>query len=147
MARVGFVAQDHPLYRAFTAGEMLSLGAHLNPRWDDALARGHLQRLRIPLDRRVRSLSGGQQAQVALALAMGKRPELLLLDEPLASLDPLARRQFLGMLMEAAAESATTIFLSSHIVTELERVCDHLVLLNSSRVQLAADISEVLRTH
>jgi ABC-2 type transport system ATP-binding protein len=147
VARIGFVAQDHPLYRSFTVDETLTMGRRLNPSWDDAIARGHLERLRIPFDRRVRALSGGQRAQVALALALGKRPELLLLDEPLASLDPLARRHFLGMLMEAATESGATILLSSHIVADLERVCDHLLILNAGRVQLAADIAEVVRSH
>jgi ABC-2 type transport system ATP-binding protein len=147
MIRLGFVAQDHPLYRYFTVDETLTMGRRLNPRWDDALVRTHLERLRIPMDRRVRHLSGGQQAQVALALAMGKRPELLLLDEPLASLDPLARRQFLGMLMQLAADTGATILLSSHIVADLERVCDRLVILSSGRVQLSGDIAEIVRTH
>lgn len=147
MARIGFLAQDYPLYRFFTVEETLTMGCRLNPRWDDALVRAHLERLRIPMDRRVRHLSGGQRAQVALALAMGKRPELLLLDEPLASLDPLARRQFLGMLMQLVADTGATILLSSHIVVDLERVCDRLVILSSGRVRLSGDMSEIVRTH
>jgi ABC-2 type transport system ATP-binding protein len=147
VARIGFVAQGHPLYQFLTVGETLDLGRRLNPSWDGGLVRDHLDRLRIPLGRRVRGLSGGQQAQVALALAMGKRPDLLLLDEPLASLDPLARRQFLGMLMQLAADTGATILLSSHIVADLERVCDQVVILASGRVQLSGDIPDVVRTH
>ena len=129
LPRVGFVAQDHPLYRGFSLAEMLTLGRKLNARWDDALARARLERLGLPLDRRVGRLSGGQQAQVALTLALAKRPELLVLDEPVASLDPLARREFLQSLMEAVADGGLTVVLSSHILADLERVCDHLVLL------------------
>jgi len=147
MARVGFVAQDHPLYRHLTVAETLTLGRRLNPRWDDVLVRGHLDRLHIPMSRQVRRLSGGQQAQVALALAMGKRPDLLLLDEPLASLDPLARRQFLGMLVQLGVDTGATILLSSHIVADLERICDRLVILSSARVQLSGDVDEIVRTH
>jgi ABC-2 type transport system ATP-binding protein len=147
LARVGFVAQEHPLYRSFTVGETLKLGRKLNPRWDEALARERLQTLGIPLGRRVGRLSGGQRAQVALVLAVAKRPELLLLDEPVASLDPLARREFLQALMDAVAAEGLTVVLSSHILGELERVCDHLVMLSAGRVQLAGDIDELVRSH
>jgi ABC-2 type transport system ATP-binding protein len=147
LARVGFVAQEHPLYRGFTLGEMLKLGAKLNARWDDAAARGRLEQLGLPLGQKVGKLSGGQQAQLALTLALAKRPELLLLDEPVASLDPLARREFLQTLMEAVAEGGVTVLLSSHIVTDLERVCDHIVILSRSRVQLAGPIDEIVREH
>src|SRR5205823_3818814 len=104
LLRAGFVAQDRPLYRGFTVGEMLTLGRKLNPHWDDGLATRRLDRLGIPLDRKVGRLSGGQQAQVALVLALAKRSELLLLDEPVASLDPVARREFQQVLMEATVE-------------------------------------------
>ena len=144
---MGFVAQDHPLYRGFKLAEMLRLGRELNPRWDDAFARERLAGLEIPLDQKVGKLSGGQQAQVALTLALAKRPELLVLDEPVASLDPLARRQFLQSLMEAVAEGGLTVVLSSHIVAELERVCDHLVILAGGGVQLAGSIEDILGTH
>jgi ABC-2 type transport system ATP-binding protein len=147
LPQIGFVAQDHPLYGGFTVAEMHRLGRALNPRWDDDAARSRVERLGIPLDRRIRKLSGGQQAQVALGMALAKRPELVLLDEPLASLDPLARREFLRTLMDAVREQRLTVLLSSHIITDLERVCDYLVLLSASRVQLAADIGEILRTH
>jgi ABC-2 type transport system ATP-binding protein len=122
LARVGFVAQDAPLYGDFTAAELLRLGARLNRRFDQALARDRLGRLGVPLDRRADRLSGGQRAQVALALALAKRPELLLLDEPVASLDPLARREFLQVLMGSVAEQDLTVLLSSHLLADLERV-------------------------
>ena len=145
--RVGFVAQDHPLYRNFSVADTLTLGRKLNPHWDDALAKARLQRLGIPLDRPVGKLSGGQQAQLALTLALAKQPDLLLLDEPVASLDPLARRDFLRALSEIGEESRVTVLLSSHIIADLERVCDYLIILSAARVQLVGDISEIVRTH
>src|SRR5206468_7776562 len=119
-----------------TISETLRRGRELNPSWDDAVARERIERLGLPLSRKVGKLSVGQQAQVALTLALAKRPELLLLDEPVASLDPLARREFLNTVMEVVAETAITVVLSSHIVTDLERVCDHLVILSRARTQL-----------
>jgi ABC-2 type transport system ATP-binding protein len=147
LARVGFVAQDHPLYRGFSVAEMLRFGGKLNPRWDERIALERLDRLGIGLEQRVGNLSGGQQAQVALVLALAKRPDLVLLDEPVAALDPLARREFLQSLMDAVAERSLTVLLSSHILADLERVCDHLVILSASRVQLAADIDEIVAGH
>jgi ABC-2 type transport system ATP-binding protein len=147
LPRVGFVAQDHPLYSSFTVEDMLTMGRRLNPTWDDEVPRTRLSRLNIPAGKRVGKLSGGQRAQVALALALGKRPEVLLLDEPLASLDPLARREFLGTLMESVAEHGLSVLLSSHNISDLERVCDHLVILSASRVHLEGDIGELLRRH
>ena len=147
LPRLGFVAQDHPLYKDFTVADLLTLGRKLNPRWDDTLARARMQKLGIPLDRRAGKLSGGQQAQVALVLALAKRPDLLLLDEPLASLDPLARREFLRTLLDATVESGLTVLLSSHIIGDLERVCDYLIILSASYVQLEGDIQEIGRTH
>ena len=147
MPRVGFVGQEHPLHRGFTVAETLKLGRKLNPGWDDALAHERLQRLDLPLDRTVGRLSGGQRAQVALTVALAKRPELLLLDEPVASLDPLARREFLNALMEAVSETGVTVILSSHIVAELERVCDHLVILAQARAELAGPIDEIVAGH
>ncbi|WP_103347570.1 ABC transporter ATP-binding protein [Amycolatopsis sp. CA-128772] len=148
LADVGFVAQDTPLYREFTAAELVTMGGKLNRRrWDAPLARERLATLGIPPDKPVGKLSGGQRAQVALALALAKRPRLLLLDEPIASLDPLARREFMQTLMGAVAESETTVLLSSHLLTDLERVCDHLVVLQRSRVQLTGDVDELLDSH
>jgi len=147
LPRIGFVAQDHPLYRGFTLAELLKFGRKLNNRWDDDLARQRLEHLGLRLQQRVGKLSGGQQAQVALTLALAKRPELLLLDEPAASLDPLARREFLSALMEAVAEQGVTVVLSSHILAELERVCDHLVILSRARVLLTGSTEEIVQSH
>jgi ABC-2 type transport system ATP-binding protein len=147
LARIGFVAQDHPLYRRFSVADMLTFGRKLNQAWDDDFARTRLQRLGIPLDLPTGKLSGGQQAQVALVLALAKRPELIILDEPLAPLDPLARREFLQTLMEEVAASGLTVLLSSHNLAELERVCDHLVLLVGGRVQLIGEIERVVAVH
>jgi ABC-2 type transport system ATP-binding protein len=144
---VGFLAQDHPLYKSFTVAEMLEVGKRLNPRWDGDLARTRLGRLSIPLHQKVGELSGGQQAQVALAMTIAKKPRLLLLDEPLAALDPLARREFLQMLMSAVVEDELTVVLSSHIIADLERVCDYLIILSKGRVQLAGDIECIVGTH
>lgn len=147
LRRVGFVAQDRPLYRGFTVAEMLRFGANLNPRWDDNMARTRLQRLNIPLGQRISRLSGGQQSQVALVLALAKRPDLMVLDEPVAALDPLARRDFLDVLITASAEAGLTVLVSSHLVGELERVCDYLVILNAARVQFAGDLDAFVRGH
>ena len=146
LPRIGFLAQDHPLYKGFTIAETLKLGRKLNAGWDAGLA-GRIEQLGLPLGKKVGKLSGGQQAQVALTLALGKRPELLLLDEPVASLDPLARREFLQSVMEVVAESGMTVILSSHIIADLERVCDQLVILADNRVQLAGAIEEVVASH
>jgi ABC-2 type transport system ATP-binding protein len=145
--RVGFVAQDTPLYRDFTATDLLTLGRKLNDRFDDRLARDRLGRLGIATDRPVGSLSGGQRAQVALALVLGKRPELLLLDEPVASLDPLARREFLQVLAGSVAEEGLTVVLSSHLIADLERLCDYLVVLADSRVQVLGGVDDLLASH
>ena len=147
LASIGFLAQEIPLYRRLTAEDHIRAGAHLNPRWDAGSVRERLTTLKIPLDRAVGKLSGGQRAQVALALTLAKRPRLLLLDEPVAALDPLARRNFLGLLADAVAAGSLTVVLSSHLVADLERVCDHLVMLASSRVQLCGDIEDLLAEH
>jgi ABC-2 type transport system ATP-binding protein len=147
LPRVGFVAQEHPLYRGFTIGETLKLGGRLNPSWDDAVARERIEQLGLSLRQKAGKLSGGEQAQVALTLALAKRPELLVLDEPIASLDPLARREFLQTVMQAVADTGMTVILSSHIVADLERVCDHLVILAAGRVQLAGSIEEIVAGH
>jgi ABC-2 type transport system ATP-binding protein len=147
LAKVGFVAQDTPTYAGLSIEGHLRLGARLNPGWDDTLARERIERLGLDLKHRAGKLSGGQRAQLALTLGVAKRPELLILDEPIASLDPLARREFLQDLMEAVAEHELSVVLSSHLVSDLERVCDHLIVLLASRVQLAGDIDTLLATH
>lgn len=147
LPRVGFVAQDAPLYRDFTAAELLTMGDKLNADFDVRFAHERLVGVGIPLDRTVERLSGGQRAQVALCLALAKRPRLLLLDEPLASLDPLARREFLSALMDAVAGAPMTVVLSSHLITDLERVCDHLIVLGSGRVQVFEPIDDLIATH
>jgi ABC-2 type transport system ATP-binding protein len=147
LADIGFVAQDVPLYRSFTVGELLEFGRHTNPRWDHQLALARLARVGIDLGQRAGTLSGGQRAQVALTLALAKRPRLLLLDEPLASLDPLARREFLQALMEAVTDGGLTVVLSSHLIADLERVCDHLIVLSASRTQVTGDIDQLLASH
>jgi ABC-2 type transport system ATP-binding protein len=144
---IGFVAQDVPLYRSFTVGDMVEFGRRLNERWNGDVARRRLESLDIRIGARVGELSGGQRAQLALALVLAKQPEVLLLDEPLASLDPLARREFLRTLMEGVADEGTTVLLSSHLITDLERVCDYLILLSASRTQVAGEIDELLVTH
>jgi len=145
LPRVGFVGQDAPLYPNFSVGDTLTLGRHVNQRFDESWARERLQGFRIPLERKVGQLSGGQRAQVALALA--KEPELLLLDEPVASLDPLARREFLVALLEGVIERGISVVLSTHLISDLERSCDYLVLLMASEVRLAGEIDTLLAEH
>jgi ABC-2 type transport system ATP-binding protein len=147
LPRIGFVAQEHPLYRGFTVAETFRLGQKLNPSWNADAARARIGALGLPLRKKIGALSGGQRAQVALTLALAKQPELLLLDEPVASLDPLARREFLQTVMEAVAETGMTVILSSHLIADLERVCDHLVILAGGRTQLAGPIEEILASH
>jgi ABC-2 type transport system ATP-binding protein len=147
LARVSFVAQDTPVYSQMTVADHLRLGAWLNPGWDDRLARERISQLTLNPKQRAGSLSGGQRAQLALTLAMAKRPELLILDEPVASLDPLARREFLQGLMEAVAGQSLSVLLSSHLVADLERVCDYLVVLVTSQVQVAGEVSDLLASH
>jgi ABC-2 type transport system ATP-binding protein len=147
LSELGFVAQDHPLYTRFRVADLFRMCAALNDGWDRQMAESRMAELDIPLNRRAGQLSGGQQAQVALALALAKRPRLLILDEPVASLDPLARREFMQTLMSSVADGDLTVVLSSHNVAELERVCDHLVVIAAGRVQLAGDIDALIATH
>jgi ABC-2 type transport system ATP-binding protein len=147
LGEVGFVAQETPLYPDFTAAELIRMGAKLNRRWDSRLASDRLARLGIAQDRPVRKLSGGQRAQVALALALAKRPRLLLLDEPVASLDPLARREFMQALMGGVADEGTTVLFSSHLLDDLERVCDYLIVLKEGTVRVKGDVEELVATH
>jgi ABC-2 type transport system ATP-binding protein len=147
LARVGFVAQETPTYARLSVAKHLRMGALLNPNWDGELAERRIEQLDLDKRQRSGALSGGQRAQLALTLAIAKRPELLLLDEPIASLDPLARREFLQGLMEVVAAHGVSIVLSSHLIADLERVCDYLVVLVSSRVQVAGEVSELLSSH
>ncbi|OLF05661.1 ABC transporter ATP-binding protein [Actinophytocola xanthii] len=147
LRKVGFVAQDTPTYAGFTVAEHLRLGARLNPGWDDATARDRIARLGLDPGQRAGTLSGGQRAQLALTIGIAKRPELLILDEPVAALDPLARREFMQGLLEAAVEHELSVVLSSHLVSDLERACDYLVVLVDSRVQVAGEVEELLATH
>jgi ABC-2 type transport system ATP-binding protein len=145
--RIAFVAQDVPLYPHLSVADTLRLVASLANRWDEADARRRLAALNIPLPRKVGKLSGGQQAQVALAVALARHPELLILDEPVARLDPLARHDFMAALMASVVEDGTSVVLSSHVVAELERVCDYLIVLAVGRVQVAGDVDTLLATH
>jgi ABC-2 type transport system ATP-binding protein len=147
LARVGYVAQDTPVYARMRVADHLRMGAWLNPGWDDELAQRRIAQVGLDPRQRAGSLSGGQRAQLALTLALAKRPELLLFDEPVAGLDPLARREFLRGLMEAVAQHGTSVVLSSHLVTDLERVCDYLIVLVASRVRIAGEVSELLASH
>jgi ABC-2 type transport system ATP-binding protein len=147
LARVGFVAQDTPTYTGLSIADHLKLGARMNPGWDAKLATHRIESLGLDPKQRAGKLSGGQRAQLALTLAIAKRPEFLVLDEPVASLDPLARRQFLQGLMEAAVEHELSVLISSHLVADLERVCDYLIVLIESRVQLAGDVDQLLAAH
>ncbi|MGH9170794.1 MAG: ABC transporter ATP-binding protein [Acidimicrobiales bacterium] len=147
LGRIGFVAQQTPVYSGLSVAKHLRMGALLNPGCDAEMASRRIDRLGLDPRQRAGSLSGGQRAQLALTLATAKRPDLLLLDEPVASLDPLARREFLQTLMEVVAEGGVSVVLSSHLVADLERVCDYLVVLVASRVRVAGEVSSLLASH
>ena len=147
LARVGYLAQDAPVYAGLPVADHLRLGAHLNPGWDADLARGRIAQLGLDPRRKAGKLSGGERAQLALTLALGKRPDLLILDEPVASLDPLARREFLQDLMETVAEHQVSVVLSSHLISDLERVCDYVIVLVDSRVRLTGPVDGLLAAH
>ena len=147
LPKLGFVAQDHPLHRNLSIAETLKYGRKLNPTWNQDFAASRIERLGLSTKQKIGRLSGGQQAQVALTLALAKQPRLLVLDEPVASLDPLARREFLNALMEAVVDEGITVVLSSHIVAELERVCDHLVTLARGATQLNGSIDDIVASH
>jgi ABC-2 type transport system ATP-binding protein len=147
LARVGYVAQETPTYAGFSVADHLRFGGWTNPSWDAKLARGRIERLGLDPRQKASRLSGGQRAQLALTLAVAKRPELLVLDEPVASLDPLARREFLQSLIEDVVDYGASVILSSHLVADLERVCDYLVVLVDSRVRVAGEVDELLASH
>ncbi len=147
LTKVGFVAQDAPVYGALSVADHLRLGARMNPGWDDVAAQERVRALGLDPRQRAGKLSGGQRSQLALTIAMGKRPELLVLDEPVSSLDPLARRTFLADVMELMADHHPTIVLSSHLLSDVERVCDHLILMAAGEVQLVGPVDELLAHH
>lgn len=149
LAEVGYLAQEIPLYNLLTAAQHITMGHKMNERWDSELAYNHLQRLGVPLDRAVGKLSGGQRAQVGLALALAKKPKLLLLDEPVAALDPLARTDFLSSLATASAEAegGLTVVMSSHLLSDLERICDHVIILAAGETQLCDSIDHAVESH
>jgi ABC-2 type transport system ATP-binding protein len=144
---VGYVPQNASLYRSLTVTHYLDMAASLRPRFDRAVARRRLEELGIPLDRRADELSDGQQAQVGLALALGTRAEVLLLDEPLAALDPLARREFLAVLVSAVGTDSSTALLSSHVITDIEAACDRLVVLDGGRILLDDTLAAAVGSH
>jgi ABC-2 type transport system ATP-binding protein len=147
LARVGYVAQNRPLYPEFSVADMFHLGQAMNPSWDMGMARARMEVLDTPLKHKIKSLSGGQQAQVALAMAVAKRAPLLVLDEPVASLDPVARLEFMSEVMAQVAGGGLTVIIASHVVGELERFCDWLVVLAHGHVQLAGPVDELLDGH
>lgn len=145
--QLAFLAQDKPLYKGFTVEEMLRAGAELNPVWDDQYARRLVRDADVPLNAKIGTLSGGQRTRIALAIAMGRRPELVMLDEPLADLDPIARQDVMHALLAEVAETGMTVLLSSHVIADLDGVCDHLLLLADGRVQLQGDVEDLLAQH
>jgi len=147
LAKVGFVAQDAPTYPGLSIADHLRFGAHTNPRWDQRMAEERMAKLGLDPSQKAGKLSGGQRAQLALTLAIAKRPELLILDEPISSLDPLARREFMQGLMGFIADHDASVILSSHLVSDLERVCDYLIVLVASRVRVAGEVDDLLASH
>jgi ABC-2 type transport system ATP-binding protein len=144
---IAFVAQDMPLYKNLSAADMLHVTRNLNRRFDQAAAEARLAELGIPLKRQAGRLSGGQQAQLALTLALARRPRLLVLDEPVAMLDPLARHDFMAAVLTAAVDDGVSVLLSSHVLVELERAADYLILLSRGRVQVAGEVDDLLAGH
>ena len=142
--RIAFVAQDAPLYRQLPVRDMLRVARYLNHHWDQPRAERRLESLEIPLDQRVGALSGGQKAQLALTIAVARRPSLLVLDEPLAALDPVAREDFLASVVGAAREDGISVLLSSHVLAELERVATYLIVLARGEVRVSAPVRELL---
>jgi len=145
--RIGFVAQDAPLWPRMRVGDVLEIGRCMNPRFDAQMASDRIERLGIRPRSRIDALSGGERAQVALTLVLAKKPELFLLDEPMANLDPLARREFLGSMFEACSGTGATVLYSSHAVAELERACDYLIVLRGGHVRLVGDIDDLRMQH
>ena len=147
LPRIGYLDQERPLYKHYRVQEMLRFGSKLNPRWNSQRAADYMKGLGIDLKKRVGTLSVGQQAEVALTLCLAKRPDLLLLDEPVAALDPLARERLMQTLLRTVVDDGTTVLLSSHVVSELESTCDFIIILSASRVQVADDLDHLLASH
>jgi ABC-2 type transport system ATP-binding protein len=147
LARLGYVAQDAPLWQRLRVADVVEIGRCMNPGFDKPLADARLRTLDIGPRARIQTLSGGQRAQVALTLVLAKRPDLLLLDEPMANLDPLARREFLSSMLGSCADEGVAVLFSSHVIAELERICDYLVVLQAGRVQIAGDVEELRASH
>ncbi len=147
ISKIGFVAQDTPLYTQYSIKDHLFFAKHMNPNWDNELALQRIERQGLDLRQKVGGLSGGERAQLALTLAVAKKPQLLILDEPVASLDPLARRSFLQYLMEDVADNGMSVMMSSHLMGDLERICDYIVVLASSMVQVASPADELINSH
>jgi ABC-2 type transport system ATP-binding protein len=147
LPRIGYLDQERPLYKHYRVREMLRFGHKLNPRWDSERAADYMKGLGIDLTKRVGALSVGQQAEVALTLCLAKRPDLLLLDEPVAALDPLARERLMQTLLRTVVDDGTTVLLSSHVVSELESTCDFIIILSASRVQVVDDLDHLLTSH
>jgi ABC-2 type transport system ATP-binding protein len=145
--RVGYVPQSPSLYRDLTIADHIALAVTLRAGFDATMAAGYVERLSIPLRAKASELSGGEQAQVGLALALATRAQILLLDEPLASLDPLARREFLHLMVEAVRGAGATALLSSHVITDIEQACDRLIVLGKGHTLLDLSISEALAHH
>jgi ABC-2 type transport system ATP-binding protein len=147
LPRIGYLAQQAPLYRMLTVAQTLRVGGRLNPGWDAAYANRLVEAAMLPPAAKVGSLSAGQRTRLALVMALGKRPELLLLDEPLATLDPVARTEVVGVLMAEVAEHSTTVVMSSHVIADIENICDHVVVLGDGRVRLAGEVDQALSNH
>ncbi|MDQ0938619.1 ABC transporter ATP-binding protein [Streptomyces sp. V1I1] len=145
--RTAFLAQEKPLFRRFTVAEILRLGRELNARWDQKTAEEIVRSGNVPFTARIGTLSGGQRTRVAFALAFGRRPDLLILDEPMSDLDPLVRHELMSVLMAEAAEHGTTVLMSSHLLADLENICDYLIVIASGGVRLAGDVDELLTAH
>jgi ABC-2 type transport system ATP-binding protein len=146
-ASVAFISQDKPLYQRFTVAEMLRAGRALNDTWDDEYAKRLIKEADVPMNARVNTLSGGQRTRVALTIAFAVRPEFLMLDEPLSDLDPLARREVMQTLLAETVDAGMTVLLSSHVIADLDGVCDHLLLLANGRVHLSGDVDQLLAEH
>lgn len=147
LPQVGYLDQDRPLYGGFSVWEIMRFGARANPAWDMRQAEAHIERLGIPWKQRVYALSSGQRAQVALTLALAKCPELLILDEPAASLDPVAREDLLRMLMDQVARTGTSVVLSTHALSDVASVCDYLIIISHAQVLLCDDVDFITESH